>query len=312
MMKIFLTIIVFLLLSGSVKAQVYTSEIKVEEISGDFTGIGTESPSTKLHIKTNAPEDRNEIKVGRFDNMDPLGRSGNFPSIYADYVLRIPQRVQIFGGGVGRQYLDIRDQAGGQKIKFDAEGDSYINSGDFGLGTSNPDTDLHIVRTDGTGAQIKLEAYTDHSAILGANSSGGVLNLSDGNGNTSAIIRGYGASYFNAGNVGIGTTNPTYELEVSGTVRATTFSAVSPPSWPDFVFKNNYDLRTLEEVEQHINENGRLPEIPSETEVTENGINLGEMDAKLLQKIEELTLYLIQQNKKIEELEQKVKELGKD
>ncbi len=59
----------------------------------------------------------------------------------------------------------------------------------------------------------------------------------------------------------------------------------------DFVFENDYELRTLEEVEQHINEKGRLPEIPSETEVTENGINLGEMNAKLLQKIEELTLY---------------------
>jgi len=65
----------------------------------------------------------------------------------------------------------------------------------------------------------------------------------------------------------------------------------------------------LEEVENFILENNHLPEIPSEVEVTGNGINLGEMNAKLLQKIEELTLYLIEQNKEIEELKEKVNRL---
>ncbi|WP_421876477.1 hypothetical protein [Marinoscillum sp.] len=102
-----------------------------------------------------------------------------------------------------------------------------------------------------------------------------------------------------SGNVGIGTQNPSYRLEVAGTVRANTFSAVAPP-WSDFVFEPEYKLLTLEEVEQHIQEKGHLPEIPSEAEVTENGINLGEMNAKLLQKVEELTLYLIEQNKQIQ------------
>jgi len=59
-------------------------------------------------------------------------------------------------------------------------------------------------------------------------------------------------------------------------------------------------------VEDYINKNNHLPEIPSEEEVSENGINLGEMNSKLLQKIEELTLYLIEQNKKIEELQREV------
>lgn len=79
--------------------------------------------------------------------------------------------------------------------------------------------------------------------------------------------------------------------------------------WSDFVFENDYDLPTLEEVEEHIAENGHLPEIPSEAEVTENGINLGEMDAKLLQKIEELTLYLIEQNKEIKELKKEISDM---
>jgi hypothetical protein len=63
--------------------------------------------------------------------------------------------------------------------------------------------------------------------------------------------------------------------------------------WSDFVFKKEYDLPTLSEVEKHIREKGHLENITSEKEVLENGINLGEMNAKLLQNIEELTLYMI-------------------
>ena len=68
--------------------------------------------------------------------------------------------------------------------------------------------------------------------------------------------------------------------------------------WSDFVFKKEYNLPTLQEVEKHINEKGHLENIPSEEEVLKKGINLGEINSKLLQKIEELTLYLIQQEKK--------------
>ncbi|MEP5341899.1 MAG: hypothetical protein ABJQ50_19455, partial [Algibacter sp.] len=70
--------------------------------------------------------------------------------------------------------------------------------------------------------------------------------------------------------------------------------------WPDYVFENNYNLPTLTEVEFHIKENGHLQNIPSATEVEEHGILLGDMNAKLLQKIEELTLYTIQQQKELE------------
>ncbi len=100
------------------------------------------------------------------------------------------------------------------------------------------------------------------------------------------------------GNVGIGTANTFgYKLAVNGTIGSTEVKVENTSSWPDFVFDNDYELPTLEEVEQHIAENGHLPEIPGEAEVAENGINLGEMNAKLLQKIEELTLYMIEQNK---------------
>lgn len=81
--------------------------------------------------------------------------------------------------------------------------------------------------------------------------------------------------------------------------------------WADYVFNKNYRLRTLEEVEKHIEEKGHLPNIPSTDEVMKNGLNLGEMDAKLLEKIEELTLYSIDQNKQLKSQSEEIKELKK-
>jgi hypothetical protein len=74
-------------------------------------------------------------------------------------------------------------------------------------------------------------------------------------------------------------------------------------NWPDYVFDENYELPTLDSIEKFYKKNKHLPEIPSEKEVMENGVDLGEMNKLLLKKIEELTLYLIKQNKKIEEFE---------
>jgi len=110
------------------------------------------------------------------------------------------------------------------------------------------------------------------------------------------------------GHVGIGTTNPKNKLDVNGTIHSQEVK-VDMENWSDFVFKKEYTLPTLEEVEKHITEKGHLENIPSEEEVLKNGINLGEMNAKLLQKIEELTLYSIQQNKKIEEQSKEIESL---
>ena len=84
---------------------------------------------------------------------------------------------------------------------------------------------------------------------------------------------------------------------------------VEATKWPDFVFDKNYQLPTLQEVEEHINKYKHLPDIPSETEVKENGVSLGEMQAKLLQKIEELTLYTIELNKVLKEQGEKIQKL---
>ena len=79
--------------------------------------------------------------------------------------------------------------------------------------------------------------------------------------------------------------------------------------WADFVFDKEYKLRSLEEVKAHIDEYKHLPDIPTEAEVKENGVSLGEMQAKLLQKIEELTLYVIKQDEKNKALEKEIQSL---
>lgn len=110
------------------------------------------------------------------------------------------------------------------------------------------------------------------------------------------------------GNVGIGTTDPgAWKLAVNGKIRAKEVKVET--GWADFVFEEKYELPSLTEVEDHIKEKGHLKDIPSAEEVAENGIFLGEMDAKLLQKIEELTLYTIDQQKEIETLRSLVEKL---
>jgi len=105
----------------------------------------------------------------------------------------------------------------------------------------------------------------------------------------------------NSGNVGIGTTNPTEKLSVNGNIKCKQVE-VSLTGWSDFVFDEDYQLMPLAELENFIQENNHLPGIPSADEVMANGNNLGEMDAILLQKIEELTLYIIALKSENEEL----------
>lgn len=107
------------------------------------------------------------------------------------------------------------------------------------------------------------------------------------------------------GNVGIGTTAPAYKLDVNGTLRANEI-LVNIGNGADFVFEDNYQLRPLQEVSTFIQENGHLPEIQSAADMQENGVSITDLQIQLLQKIEELTLYIIQQNERIENLEQQL------
>lgn len=102
-------------------------------------------------------------------------------------------------------------------------------------------------------------------------------------------------------NIGIGTINPQTKLDVRGVISATEVK-VQILTGADHVFDKSYDLRPLSEVEQFVQENKHLPEIPSEKQMQEEGLSINEFQIKLLQKIEELTLYTIELRKEVDQL----------
>jgi len=111
------------------------------------------------------------------------------------------------------------------------------------------------------------------------------------------------------GNVGIGTTTPDYKMDVKGIIRAEEVKVET--GWSDFVFEEDYALPSLTQVESYIEEYNHLPGIPSAEEIKENGLSIAEMMAKQMQKIEELTLYLIELKEENEELKNKNDEFEK-
>lgn len=159
-----------------------------------------------------------------------------------------------------------------------------------------------VVSSTGSATRLKivpLKHYNDWDFVVRDTNSDAFLDID------------YGPTHqmtfkWNTG-IGIGTRNPQYKLDVNGTIRAKEIKVET--GWADFVFAPDYQLPTLDEVEAHIKEHKHLPGIPTEAEVTKDGANLGEMNVKLLQKVEELTLYMIQQNKEIESLKKEVQQL---
>jgi len=213
-------------------------------------------------------------------------------------------------------------------LKFLTDGDPSAKmfieeDGDIGIGTSTPQYRLDLKAESKTharfvgsfsgiqGIQVErsggdnIRLVTNYSGYGGGLESSSALRFSVNGENINNP-----AIYVNTnGQTGIGTTSMgTHKLAVDGSIGAREI-IVEAGSWSDFVFESDYKLRTLEEVENYISVNKHLPEIPSESEVTGNGVNLGEMDAKLLQKIEELTLYLIEQNKQNKEQQERIERL---
>jgi len=127
-----------------------------------------------------------------------------------------------------------------------------------------------------------------------------VRDIGAGN-NIPFIIRG-------DGNVGIGVNNPNVKLDVGGTIRAQEVK-VCINQGCDFVFSKNYKLMQLDELEKFVTTKQHLPEISSEKEMIDNGLEMKEFQMKLLQKTEEMTLYIINLNKKIKNQDQKIKSL---
>lgn len=110
------------------------------------------------------------------------------------------------------------------------------------------------------------------------------------------------------GNVGIGKANPEAKLEVNGRVHAKSVK-VDLEGWADYVFEPDYDLPTLTEVEAYVKTYGHLPGVPSEREMVEEGLDVVEANLMLMEKVEELTLYLIQKEKEVKSLEARLSKL---
>ena len=115
------------------------------------------------------------------------------------------------------------------------------------------------------------------------------------------------------GNVGIGTTQfGSLKLAVEGKIGAREIQVTLTNPFPDYVFGSNYKLRTLASLEQYINQNKHLPGVPSAEEVQKNGgVELGQLNTKLLEKVEELTLYVIELKKENEQMKKEIERLSK-
>lgn len=136
-------------------------------------------------------------------------------------------------------------------------------------------------------AKLYTGVLPDGGGTVRAESKAGKLNIGD------QFYLGYN------GRVGIGTNVPKETLSVNGKIRAQEVK-VETANWPDYVFADGYELPTLKETAAYINKNKHLPGVPKAAEVEENGLSLGEMNKILIQKVEELTLHLIEKDKKIE------------
>ncbi|TKG91591.1 hypothetical protein EYV94_21440 [Puteibacter caeruleilacunae] len=137
------------------------------------------------------------------------------------------------------------------------------------------------------------------------------VDLVNGNEPSIASLLGLGSTGQISGNlivdgkVGVNTENlEDYHVSVNGKLRAKEIQVAT--DWADFVFDDNYQLRSLEELEKYILKNNHLPEMPTSKEVKEKGVSVGDMNKRLLQKIEELTLYVIEQQKANEELKERM------
>jgi len=266
-------------------------------------GIGTTDPSSKVEIRSDHAYSEQLTNLLTLNNA-PTGNNENIGALLFKQTdtgngitwntAQITSKA-IWDGTNFSGTLDFRVKAKNtsQTIFPDVKM-TILENGNVGIGTSTPNAKLEVhgktmigQYTDGTAA---IDAYNSY-AYFGCNTPTNGIAISSG------------------GNVQIGvgiTPNPLYKLEVNGIIHAKEVK-IDIDGLADFVFHPSYSLMPLHEVEQYVKTNNHLPEIPSAAEVSKNGMSIGEMQNKLLQKIEELTLYVIEQDKKIERLEKNAK-----
>lgn len=184
---------------------------------------------------------------------------------------------------------------------------------------SNPRFRIRAINTLGVNTDItvyiKVTSLNLNSAYVPLNATGTDLTVtkylpmtSDWALYVGDVVSSNGASIaikaLQNGNIGIGTSTPTAKLTVAGNIKSREVN-VTVDAGADFVFEKDYDLPSLTILEAYIKNNKHLPEIAPAKAMQQNGINLSEMNIKLLQKIEEMTLYIIELNKRVENLEKK-------
>ncbi|WP_422082352.1 hypothetical protein [Ulvibacterium sp.] len=187
----------------------------------------------------------------------------------------------------------------------------------IGTGTVSPLAPLSVKSNSvsSTNSGLLLEANNSNNALVKIaekSTNGARLHMYEEGIEKIAFYTDGTSNHISAGNVGIGTTAPDEKLTVKGRIHAEEVKVDLSVPGPDYVFKEGYDLKSLEEVQQHIQEKGHLPNIPSAQEMEKNGVELGLMNMKLLEKIEELTLYMIEVNKQVKQLKRENSELKKE
>ena len=291
-------------------AQSWVSNFPKIYVNPDTTrvGIGTTNPTERLHVNNGV------LRVG----------NSSTGSDRAKNMIKI-------GDG---DYIRIGEWETNNTLSFKATKYNFTN-GNVGIGVTSPLYKLDVngklyLRTvdQGAGWNTSYIHWPYHSLVLGTPPgvySHNSVDLKPGGCNTEidtlfSRLRMYSATsttnfieqiefmtrgdcwFMNKGNVGIGTSTPQYKLDVNGTVRANEI-IVNTPSGADFVFDDDYNLRSLSDVKLYIEENRHLPDVPSAKDMQKDGMNLEQMVVVLLQKIEELTLYNILLEEKILKLE---------
>jgi len=298
-------------------------------ISSGYIGIGTSTPNYKVDIFKPGTGSALNIVGSAIGTRNDTGI--DFSAINGTTVAYARLGLQIATGTLGQEtgglvFSTINGGVLSEKVFIKGDGNVGIGTTDPGsrkmkIVTTDANNDvgaeIEIVRTTGTnygiigkatgsGADTNIGLFT--TAVGGISNQGlRIYNIGDATRNY-AIYSDSPAQSFFLGNVGIGTETPREKLSVNGKIRAHEIK-VETANWPDYVFSKSYNLPTLQETENHIKEKGHLPGIPSAAEVKANGIDLGEMNAKLLQKMEEMTLHLIKMDKRIQHLEFENQEL---
>ncbi len=290
--------------------------------SGGKIGIGINNPSEEVELHVGDAFGEFLLSSERDDDGQNIGRFGfegrTDTGLEVKYAGLKGGIFESSGSAyIGALYFETYDGGFGQRLT--------IKGSEIGIGTANPESGLHVWGNSASSGKIIIERSGGNPSLDLTNGTVSTVRMFYDQGNDGLVLQSEGTNrpvviQDNTGNVGIGTTDPKSKLSVNGQIRSTEVKVlVDVNSVPDYVFEKNYKLRSLDETRQYIAEHKHLPEIQSAQEIGKNGLDLGEMNLKLLKKIEELTLYQIQllenqrlQNEKIEKLESQIAAFRKE